>query len=110
MYAVNDPCAPGNQICLSFSTGLGAECSVFNWFTIAPNPSNGTFQVTPAGPLNSAIEIRVYDAIGQLVSAPLVLTGSQPQRLDLQEKANGIYFLRATRGSESHVLELVIQR
>lgn len=40
----------------------------------------------------------------------MILTGSQPQRLDLHEKANGIYFLRATRASESQVLELVIQR
>ncbi|MBK9075745.1 MAG: T9SS type A sorting domain-containing protein [Flavobacteriales bacterium] len=109
VYAVNDSCA-GNEICLSFSTGLSAVGSSSDWFTIFPNPSNGTFQVSPAGPITSAIDIRIFDALGQLAAAPVVLTGSQPQRLDLHEKANGMYFLRATRGSESQMLELVIQR
>jgi hypothetical protein len=97
-------------ICLGdISTGIdGFQLQA--WFTIFPNPSNGTFQVTPAGPITNAIEIRVFDGLGQIVGTPLLLTGSQSQCLDLQQHATGIYFLRATRGSESQVLELIIQR
>jgi uncharacterized protein (DUF2141 family) len=80
------------------------------WFTVYPNPSNGTFQVAPAGATDKTVDIQVFDALGQRVGTPVVLTGRQPQRLDLQEMANGIYFLRATREGQSQVLELIIQR
>ncbi|MBK6342011.1 MAG: T9SS type A sorting domain-containing protein [Flavobacteriales bacterium] len=109
--AVINGCA-GDSVCaiFDFSTDIGSMLDGSFWFTIQPNPSNGTFQVTPTGPTTNTIDIRVFDGLGQLVGSPVILTGTQPQRLDLHEKANGIYFLRATRGSERQVLELVIQR
>lgn len=110
--ALNLDCL-GDSLCVwvyDIGTGLPPVSGGSDWFTVFPNPSNGTFQVTPTGSSAGAIDIRVFDGLGQLAGSPVILTGSQPQRLDLHEKADGIYFLRATRGSESQVLELIIQR
>lgn len=115
-----EPCDDGNPNTSGEVYAPDCDCTIITsvpdppsvdaWFTIQPNPSNGMFQVTSTGSTTNAIDILVFDALGQMVSAPVILTGSQPQRLDLQQQADGIYFLRATSGSEIHVLELVIQR
>lgn len=110
VYAVNEPCAPGNELCISFSTGLGSDGAAFDWFTIYPNPSSGGFQLLPGGAIGEPIEVLIYDARGELVSPMILLSGGKAQVLNLEHKANGLYFLRATRSGESHILELVIQR
>ncbi|MBV6406199.1 MAG: hypothetical protein GFGODING_02984 [Flavobacteriales bacterium] len=104
---------PGDSLCVwvvDINTGLADEDHGAPWFNIHPNPSDGTFLVTPSGPLTGDIDIRVIDALGQLVSTSLLVVDGQPQRIDLQEQAEGIYFLRANRGKEVRMYQLLIHR
>lgn len=94
----------------SLWAGVSASGSEDGWFSIHPNPSDGSFQVIPSGTSASLIQIQVFDAIGQLVLGPIALRGAQPLHMDLKSRTKGIYFLRATREGESRVFELLIER
>ena len=80
------------------------------WFTVHPNPSAGVFQVTPGGSHSEPTELRVYDALGHLVAGPVLLNGPQTYALRLEGQSSGVYFMRALRGAEIKVVELLIQR
>jgi len=43
------------------------------------------------------------------VVAPTMLNGTQPTMIHMEGEARGAYFLRAVRGNESRVFELLIQ-
>jgi len=68
------------------------------------------FQITPQGTSGEPAEIRVFDALGQVVAGPFVIADQQPYTLRLEQQSNGIYFMRAVRGGGVKVVELVIQR
>jgi hypothetical protein len=110
VHAIMDGCE-GLDACLeiSFSTGLG-ELDGTGWFSIGPNPSHGMFQLIPSGAGSGPIRITVYDLLGQLVQAPVVVNGTEGMVLHLEAEPSGAYYLRAERGSESRVIELLIQR
>jgi hypothetical protein len=68
------------------------------------------FQLIPSGAGSGPIRITVYDLLGQLVQAPVVVNGTEGMVLHLEAEPSGAYYLRAERGSESRVIELLIQR
>jgi len=80
------------------------------WFTVHPNPSAGVFQVTPGSSHSEPTELRVYDALGHLVAGPVLLNGPQTYALRLEGQSSGVYFMRALRGAEIKVVQLLIQR
>lgn len=80
------------------------------WFIVVPNPSQGDFQLLVSGANLEPTEFRVYNALGELVVAPLVVRSSQPQVLNLVDESTGVYYMRATRADEVRVVELVLQR
>ena len=80
------------------------------WFSIQPNPSDGNFEIIPSGSNTDPTVIKVYDALGQIIQAPLILSGVQPITLHMASEADGAYFLRASRGGESRVFRVLIQR
>ena len=80
------------------------------WFTVVPNPSQGDFQLLVSGTNSVPSEFRVYNALGELVVAPIVIRSGQPQVLHMVDEAAGVYYMRATRAAEVRMVELVIQR
>jgi len=104
-----DSCPPGYD-CEDFSTGVVTMATVEEWFSVYPNPSDGGFRIIPSTTSSAPIQIHVYDALGQLVITPMTLSGSHPLQLDLKDRSDGLYFLRATRDGESRVFELLIAR
>jgi hypothetical protein len=110
VHAIMDGCV-GPDACLeiSFTTGLD-ELGGTDWFNIGPNPSHGMFHLIPSGGVSGPIRIMVYDLLGQLVQVPMDVNGSEGVVLHLEDEPSGAYFLRAERGSESRVVELMIQR
>ena len=117
---IGDPCDDQNPNTENTELNEDCECDVPTgvngisgdgvWLTIQPNPSNGIIQVTLSGSGKAPIEIRVYDALGQLVQAPVVLRGAQPTTLHLEGEGDGVYYMRAMREGESRVYRVMIRR
>jgi hypothetical protein len=61
-------------------------------FAIYPNPTSGLLNMNLPN-FNFASSIRVYNAIGELVSTELLLSTTHG-KLDLSQKPNGVYFIR----------------
>nr|MBP6391610.1 T9SS type A sorting domain-containing protein [Flavobacteriales bacterium] len=104
-----DCVGPDTCITVSFITGIN-DVNGTGWFTILPNPSNGGFQLVPSGGNTGSIHIMVFDMLGQLVVAPMALSGTQATTLHMENEANGVYFLRAVLGKQDRMFELVIQK
>ena len=61
---------------------------------IYPNPSKGEFMLDFSGlNIESAVDIRVYNALGQLVFAKNYQNISNQEQIDLPNSTNGIYML-----------------
>jgi len=71
---------------------LGANAPVVSsQFTVYPNPNNGNFILTYNN--NSAVDVLVYDALGQIVSSVHVAAGASQE---LTIKASGVYTITCT--------------
>jgi hypothetical protein len=92
------------------TTEVSTDATGTTWFIVVPNPSQGEFQLLVNGTNSEPTEFRVYNAVGELVVAPLVVQPAQPEVLHMLDEAAGVYYMRATRAGEVRVVELVIQR
>lgn len=88
----------------SVEEGVAAE-----WFSVAPNPSNGTFQLIPRA-TTGTFTLVVYDATGREVLNEGTNMGAAPVLLDLSAMESGAYYLMATRGREQRVMQLQVVR
>lgn len=78
---------------------------------IAPNPNSGSFSVR-GNITSSSAAIEVYNTVGQLVIRKDLspVNSTIDERIDLQDAANGIYFVKVTGGQESKTYRMVIQK
>ena len=104
-------CGVSDSVCVTFDFGTSiGSVDGTTWFTIHPNPSTGTFFLTPARSLSSSIEVSVVDVLGQAVSHPMTLSAKAGVTIDLGGVAEGMYYLRASGAGSTQVIELMIQR
>lgn len=75
-------------------------------FTMFPNPSNGNVTLN-LNYSNSLVE--VVDVLGNTVSSQRYNNAGQVQ-LNMNDAAEGIYFVRVTSGNEKSVQKLIIRR
>jgi len=80
------------------------------WFSVSPNPSNGVFQVTPAGASLEPASIKVFDAMGREVLRSTVPSPGKPFTIDLGAVEAGTYYLIAMRDDVQRVMPLVVAR
>jgi hypothetical protein len=79
-------------------------------FTVYPNPAAGgnaniTFNISQKGP----VELEVVDTMGKtLVSQTLSDVLNQTYPLSLSSVATGVYLVRVTSGSETHLKKLIV--
>ena len=79
-------------------------------FTVYPNPAAGgntniTFNISQKGP----VELEVVDTMGKtLVSQTLPDVLNQTYPLSLSSVATGVYLVRVTSGSETHLKKLIV--
>ncbi|WP_317897345.1 T9SS type A sorting domain-containing protein [Aurantibacillus circumpalustris] len=88
-----DGCVAGTQINVKVATcnGLAENTNLFAGIRVFPNPSNGIFIIHTNSTDSNAI-IEVFSAIGSSIIKQAV-TGSETI-LDLQNQANGVYFIK----------------
>ena len=114
-YGLLPECIFCNYKCLndgSNSERLMAENKDNLDFKIFPNPSNGEFRLLMPYFGESSTFIKIYNTKGQIKreinNAEELFTGTGS--VNLQDFANGIYFIEISNGYNSQVKRLVIQR
>jgi hypothetical protein len=70
-----------------------------NAISLYPNPNNGVFNVKIENNKPAAINIAIYDVVGNKVFES-TLNGSVETSIDLSNQPAGVFIMRATQGSE----------
>lgn len=108
----NIGCSGSNDIMVTWDPCLGIYENDMNMdVSIAPNPSNGQFNVF-IGEVYGEIEMMVMNEIGQLVLSTKINTnasGMHSERLDLTNQPKGIYFVKLVGDNMVKVERIVIR-
>jgi len=94
------------SLCESIATNghLGSvEISIF------PNPTKGKTNISFSQALQEQVNFMVYDATGRLVNEGLINAREKTATLNLQNLAQGVYFVKLTSGSENSRMMKVVR-
>ena len=72
-----------------------------NLVTIYPNPNNGVFIIE----LNATTQVSITSILGDVLLNTTLNTGKQ--NLDIQNKANGIYFVKLIQNGKQQIIKLI---
>ncbi len=77
------------------------EASGLTNITLKPNPSSGNFTLSFETDKPEEIQIKIFDAIGQLIKeeAPVKVSGTYTKEINLGNVAKGIYILQLKAGA-----------
>ncbi len=101
-----------NVVDPSVVTGIKASSASEAAYSVVPNPSNGSFNVSLKG-LNSAnATISIYSLVGKLVyqSNSETSNGALVKDIQLDDVANGVYMVKVTSDNHSFTKKLVINK
>ena len=77
---------------------------------IAPNPSNGMFNINVDG-LNESLSLSIYSMSGQVIYSEQIpenaILVNKP--IDLKDQPKGMYFIRLISKSYSHIEKIIIE-
>ena len=85
-------------------TGLSREIS--GGMMIYPNPAHSELFVELKDDDQSSVTFEIFDALGSRVSTTNGLTNS-PTRISMEDRAPGMYFLKASTGERVHTTRVV---
>ncbi len=105
-YTDVNSCTGSTTINITVNACVGIEENSATPFTMFPNPSNGNVTLN-LNYSNSLVE--VVDVLGNTISSQRYSNAGQVQ-LNLNNTAEGIYFVRVTSGNEKSVQKLIIRR
>ena len=96
--------------CRPIVSGINEIATEFNSnITIMPNPSNGQFSLIFTLSKVQDLNINVYNAVGQRISAErLENVTHQMADMDLSSKSDGIYFIEISNGEERVTKKIII--
>ena len=83
------------SLCTNINEVLG------NLVTIYPNPNNGVFTIE----LNATTQVTITTILGDVLLNTTLNTGKQT--LDIQNKANGIYFVKLIQNGKQQIIKLI---
>ena len=83
------------SLCTNINEVLG------NLVTIYPNPNNGVFTIE----LNATTQVTIITILGDVLLNTTLNTGKQT--LDIQNKANGIYFVKLIQNGKQQTIKLI---
>lgn len=87
--------------------GTGVRSYASAEFVVAPNPSNGRFNISFKGSVEESV-IRIMDAQGKIVYHEISKDASFEKQVDLSSHAKGVYYLHLTSGKNTYTRHLVI--
>ncbi|MBL4592557.1 MAG: M4 family metallopeptidase [Flavobacteriales bacterium] len=85
------------------------ENNLIEEFVVYPNPNNGIFLVQLVSNKNQEIKLEVYNVLGSVVVAKnkAIVKGLNQIDVDINEQANGIYFVKLISGETTSVVRVV---
>ncbi len=80
-------------------------------FSLYPNPSHGSFELSFFAPAQASYELRITDVSGQLVHAEFLknVSGTYKKQIGLDKMAQGVYLVRLISADGSLVRKLVVE-
>jgi hypothetical protein len=75
--------------------------------TIYPNPSSDMINIQFVKPVDGEIRIFLLDSQGRLVKTDRIEETETNKKIDMQDLAAGIYYLRMTKGNRVNVYKVV---
>lgn len=88
----------------NFDPSLSVTENTLEGISIYPNPSEGLIKITNAN--NTENEIAVYDITGKVITTKIV---SNDTTIDLSSNGTGVYIVKVSNNSGSHVERVVIK-
>lgn len=84
---------------------------VLSKLLLSPNPSSGNFTLSFETERAEEVQLKIFDAIGQLVKeeAPVKVSGAYSKQINLGNAAKGIYILQLKAGSQTINKRIEIQ-
>jgi hypothetical protein len=79
-----------------------------NMIKVYPNPCKGTFYVDLKD-MSENVHIRVFDIQGKLVFSEIISPVSSERKINLQDPAKGIYFVKIKSGRQQVVKKIIVQ-
>ena len=94
-YQLSNSCGSVNDTNLVVVTSTAEVASLSNALaaSVYPNPSKGVFNIRFSAPLSSQGTLAVRDLTGRIIYTAKVVAGAANTTIDLNDVANGLYFL-----------------
>ncbi|WP_456376473.1 zinc-dependent metalloprotease [Lutibacter sp.] len=99
------------EVCSTTQTPLAVKKFEFSEFSVYPNPSNGTVNVSLlSNSSEDSIAIKLYDLMGRLISTQTFKSFSSQfnKEISFGNLASGVYLLKVERGNQFSVKQLAI--
>ena len=98
---VTGVCSNSLTITQNVSLCTGVNEVLGNLVTIYPNPNNGVFTIE----LNATTQVSITTILGDVLLNTTLNTGKQT--LDIQNRANGIYFVKLIQNGKQQTIKLI---
>jgi hypothetical protein len=98
---VTGVCSNSLTITQNVSLCTGVNEVLGSLVTIYPNPNNGVFTIE----LNATTQVSITNVLGDVLVNTTLNTGKQT--LDIQNKANGIYFVKLIQNGKQQTIKLI---
>jgi hypothetical protein len=113
-----NPCALPNTVIsggLTMHVTSGIKDVTFSGFSIAPNPTRGTFVITgeTGNVTDEGVAVTIINMLGQTVYKTVVPVKNSMvnQQVVLNESlANGMYLIKLTAGADYAIFHMVLER
>jgi len=101
----------GDSVCLvtEISVGLSRYSDPGAWFTVHPNPSDGSMMLVVSGIPLEDVRFDVYDAIGHKVDASFTSVPGQGFHLLLSDATTGMYTLHLHTQEQMLMRKFIVQ-
>jgi hypothetical protein len=98
---VTGVCSNSLTITQNVSLCTGVNEVLGSLVTIYPNPNNGVFTIE----LNATTQVSITSILGDVLVNTTLNTGKQT--LDIQNRANGIYFVKLIQNGKQQIIKLI---
>ncbi|MEO6303260.1 MAG: T9SS type A sorting domain-containing protein, partial [Bacteroidia bacterium] len=79
--------------------------------TVMPNPSSGLLSLIFTLPKQEDVNVRIFNPLGQQISSDRIENVTNNMiNIDLSNRADGIYFIEVSNGTERVIKKVIISR